>query len=60
MLNLDIALVGGFSGIYTCTGGCWMAGNRWTDLSHVVASFCQWHSAAWGLLLTYYFIKVML
>lgn len=60
MLNLDIALVGNFCGIYTCTEGCWMAGDHWTNLSHIIASFCQWHSTSWGLLLTSDLIKILL
>lgn len=60
MLNSDIALVGSFFGIYTCTEGCGMVGNHWTNFSHIVASFHQWHSDAWGLLLTSDFVKMVL
>ena len=38
-----------------------MAGNHWTNFSHTVASFHQWHSTARGLLLlTSHFIPIVM
>lgn len=42
----DIPLVGSICGFHTSIGWCRVAGNSWTNLSHVVASFHQWHTNA--------------
>lgn len=49
MLGSDFPLVGNICGFHTGTGRCWVACNPWANLRHIVASFHQWHTTAWGL-----------
>lgn len=51
MLSSDFPLVGNICGFHTCTWRCWVACNPWANLPHIVASFHQWDTIAWGLLL---------
>lgn len=44
----DLSLVGNLRGCNTCTEKCRVARHLGSNIPHVVASFCQWHTAAWG------------